>query len=226
MARLDDRRKAIILRKKGETYSEIRKALAVPKSTLSDWLNNYPLTEIQIARLQQKLKRKRYLAIEKTRLTKLKKRESRLDRTYKKQRKRLLPLSIRELYLCGLFLYWGEGVKGLRSGVSLSNTDPKVVKFYYRWLTQVLKVPREKVRVAVHLYKDMNVKKALNFWSTELGLPLKQFIKPYIKVTKKSEIDHKGFGHGTCGIYVYDQYLKEKVMLGIESIADWYCQKK
>ena len=62
------------------------------------------------------------------------KREKRLKKCYKKEKKRWLSFSKRELYIAGLFLYWGEGLKLLKSSISLNNTDPKVIKFYLYWL--------------------------------------------------------------------------------------------
>jgi hypothetical protein len=226
MARREDRRKAIELRRRGKTYSEIRQKLDVPKSTLSGWLSGYHLSEGELVKLKTNIKRRRYLGIEKTRITKAKKRQKRLQKTYKQEERRLLPLTKREFYLCGLFLYWGEGVKGLRTGVSLNNTDPKVIKFYYLWMTRTLGIPKEKVKVAVHLYEDMDVEESLDYWSRLLGISRKQFIKPYIKKSNRKEVDHKGFGRGTCGLYVYDQKLKERIMLGIEAISDYFYKKR
>ena len=214
------RDKAITLRKLGKTYGEIKVALGVPKSTLSGWLSNYPLTAEQIKILESNRYSRKLAAVEKTTLIKLAKRKGRLQETYDKEEERLIPLTERELYLCGLFLYWGEGVKGMRTGVSLNNTDPQVVKFYYYWLTKVIGVKQEKIKVLVHLYNDMNVEESLSFWSNLLKVPRSQFIKPYIKKSSREGISQKGFGHGTCCIYVYNQYLKEKIMLGLGIIAE------
>lgn len=225
MARRSDKKKAIELRKQGKTYSEIRVRLKVPKSTLSGWLGRYPLTEEQLEKLKVNVRRKKLLAVERTTLTKFKKKQKRLKNTYKSERERLLPLTKRELYLCGLFLYWGEGVKGSSSNVSLNNTDPRVVKFYHYWMTEVLEVPRERVRVAIHLYKDMSISESLDFWSNELGIPRKQFIRPYIKKSERVSINQKGFGYGTCGLYVGNRYLKDRIMAGIEAIGEYYSGK-
>ena len=57
MARVIDRQRAVDLRKIGMTYSDIRKKLKVPKSTLSDWLRNYPLAKDQMLLLEKKKKK-------------------------------------------------------------------------------------------------------------------------------------------------------------------------
>src|ERR1035437_9465025 len=108
MARIIDRQKAIELRKQGKTYSQIKKELGIPKSTLSDWLSKYSLTEKQLEFLKQNQKYSRQLAIEKTIIVKRKKREARIKSIYEEQKKYWVSLSQKELELAGIFLYWGE----------------------------------------------------------------------------------------------------------------------
>ena len=225
MARIKDRQLAIELRKQGKTYSEIRKELSISKSTLSDWLSNLPLTSQQIKYLEKSKKNNRALGIEKIRLTKQRKREGRIKVTYENQKVYWGKLSKRELEIAGIFLYWGEGNKRLNGSVSLNNTDPKVMKFTLLWLKNSLLVPQEKIKVDLHLYSDMKPEEEISFWSKELNLPVSQFRKPYIKKSKRADIDQKGFGHGTCALVVNDVRLKEKVMMSIKAISDFYGEK-
>ncbi|MBI3385174.1 helix-turn-helix domain-containing protein [Candidatus Gottesmanbacteria bacterium] len=225
MARITERRKAIQLRRRGYTYSEIRRKLLLPKSTLSDWLRGFILTDSQLNNLRKHIKRNKYVAMEKTRRVKYEKRQNRLLEIYKNEKRKWLPLSEKELFLAGLFLYWGEGNKAKRHTVSINNTDPLVVKFALYWILKSLKVPKNKVRVFLHLYSDMNIKKELTFWKKQLSVKKNQFTKPYIKKTKKSDLDQKGFGHGTCGIQVNSTFLKEKILMSIKAIADYYDEK-
>jgi len=222
MARSQDRQRAIDLRKRGKTYSEIRKELKIAKSTLSDWLSKYPLTEFQLSLLMKNKKNKRYVAIEKNRITKQKKREARLEWVFLEQKEKWKSLTQREIELAGLFLYWGEGAKRMNGPISLNNTDPQVLKFTLYWLTYGLKIPKEKIKVFMHLYSDMNIQKSIEFWSKELKMPKTQFAKPYIKPSKRSNLTHKGFGHGTCGLLVSSIRLKEQIMMGISAIAERY----
>lgn len=220
MARRKEKRLAITLRERGMTYGDIRKRIpTVSKSTLSDWLRGLVLTDNQLEKLYRRRYASRLLSIEKTIKKKLRKRQKRLKRVYKEERIKLLPLSDRELYFCGLFLYWGEGRKSLKSAISLNNTDPRVVKFFHYWLVNILKIPKQKIRVALHLYSDMDKDESILYWSKELGIERNQFIKPYIKKSFRRNIKQKGFGYGTCGLYTNNQYLKEKVMMGINAIA-------
>jgi transcriptional regulator with XRE-family HTH domain len=222
MARVIDRQKAIDLRKQGKTYSEIKKALNISKSTLSDWLSGYSLSEQQLNLIRQESVKNKNLGTEKTIITKQKKRETRLQNIYAVEKNRWLSLSLKELELAGLLLYWGEGKKNLKSSLGINNTDPQVVKFALLWMTKALKVSKERVKVELHLYSDMDVTKEISFWAKELGIPKDQFYKPYIKASTRIAITQKGFGHGTCGVVVNDVRLKEKVIMGIKAIADIY----
>lgn len=224
MSRIHDRQQAIELRKQGKTYSEIKASLGIAKSTLSDWLSTFPLEKEQLQLLQKTKDEKRYIAAEKSRITKQKKRQARLDRTYQQEKKRWTSLTQRELELAGIFLYWGEGSKSLKGAISLNNTDPKVLTFTLYWLTKGLQVPKEKIKVFLHLYDDMDIDAEKQFWSKKLQLPLSQFSKPYIKRSKRVAIEHKGFGHGTCGLVICDVRLKEKIIMAIDAIADSYSE--
>jgi len=223
MARFKDHEKAIILRKKGMSYSQIKEILKVSKSTLSIWLRDYPLSEQRIRQLRDWSEQR----IEKCRETKRRKKEKRLQDFYQIQKKYILPLNKRELYLAGLFLYWGEGTKTRSSGLSISNTDPSVIKFFLFWLTKSLSVPKRKLKIELHLYKDMNIDKEIKFWSDILKISPKQFYKPYIKKSLIESINHKGgFGHGTCNMRVSNARLSEKSLMGLKVISDHFLFKK
>lgn len=76
----------------------------------------------------------------------------------------------------------------------------------------------------VHLYDDMDKEESLNYWSRELKIPRSQFSRPYIKKSKRENIDQKGHGHGTCNLVFCDVRLKERMMMGIKAIADRYAE--
>ena len=223
MARLKDREKALALRKQGMSYSQIKKILGISKSTLSYWLRDYPLSEQRIKELQRMGARRSEQAIEKYRETMRQKREKRLTETYKAQKKLILPLSNQEFFIAGLLLYWGEGTKCRQDGLSISNSDPAVIKFFIAWLTKSLSVPKKKLKVRLHLYKDMAIDREMKFWSRILKIPRSQFGRPYIKKTSSKRINHKGgFGHGTCNVRINSVPLAEKIFMSIKTISDRY----
>lgn len=224
MARIKDREKALELRIKQElSYSQIKKILKVSKSTLSLWLRDYPLSEKKINELQQQGWKKGEAGIERFRNTMKRKREKRLKEIYERQKKTILPLNNQGLFIAGLFLYWGEGAKSKRTGLSISNTDPSVIKFFIYWLDKSLSVPKKKIKIYLHLYSDMKIGKEMEFWSKILKIPLIQFGRPYIKKNSSKRINHKGgFGHGTCNVRINSVPLAEKIFMSIKAISDHY----
>jgi hypothetical protein len=205
------------------SYSQIKGILKIGKGTLSAWLKDYPLPEERIRELRD-FNEKR---IERCRETKRKKKELRLNDFYKQEKFKIFPLNKKELYLAGLFLYWGEGSKTCEARLTISNTDPSIIKFFMFWLEKYWNVPREKLKVQMHFYVDMDIAKEINFWSKELNISKKQFIRPYIKESSIKKINHKrGFGHGTCNLTVGDARLSEKVLAGLKVIGEYYIKKK
>jgi hypothetical protein len=183
-------------------------------------LSKYPLTDEQLTALKRSIINNKQVAIEKTRNIKKQKREKRLQDTYKEEFQKWRLLSNRELVLAGLFLYWGEGNKSLKGSLSLNNCDPKVLQFTLYWLMEGLSIPKDKIKIYLHLYSDMDIGKEIDFWAETLSLPRSQFMRPYIKASKRIEITHKGFGHGTCTLIVNDVRMKERVIMAINAIAD------
>ena len=190
------------------SYSQIKNTLKISKSTLSCWLRDYPLSKQRIDELRGSNEHR----IEKFRETMRRKHENRLKEIYKTEKESILPLSDREIFIFGLGLYWGEGTKRQMKELSISNTDPDLIKFFIHWLQKNLDVPKQKIRILLHLYEDMNVEEQTNYWSKTLNIPLSQFNHPYMKKTSQTDINHKGgFGHGTCNASVGSVPLAEKV---------------
>lgn len=216
-----EKRKVIELRKTGKSYSEIKKLINVSKSSLSLWLRDVILTDEQIHGLRMKKLR----AVERYKESMRIRKEKRLKEYYKDQKKRFLPLSKNEEFVAGLFLYWGEGNKASSSSISVSNTDPSVIKFAYYWMRNCLNIPENKIFVLLHLYKDMDIVRETNYWSKEIGIEKSQFKHPYIKDSLRANIDQKGFGHGTCGLWAYKTEIKENILMAIKAISDSYSRK-
>jgi transcriptional regulator with XRE-family HTH domain len=221
MAKNLDKQRVIELRKLGKSYSQIKAELHVSKSTLSRWLHDYPLSKEKI-RLLSDINEKR---IEKFRETMKKKRQIRMTSVQKQMEKKWHSLSKKDLEIAGLFLYWGEGNKGIFSSVSLSNTDPDILLFFKLWLTKIYNVSEDKIKIYLHLYQDMNIRREINYWTNTLSISSKQFAKPYIKGSNMSNITHKGFGHGTCNMTVNNIRLKEEIMASLEAVKKIFTLK-
>lgn len=219
MARRDDKQKAIELRKSGESYGQIKNLIKVSKGTLSLWLRNYPLSEKRIRELRDKNPRRieRYIKTCRERKEKL------LKQIYNNEKNEILPFSKRDLFVAGLFLYWGEGGKTQEAQLCLSNTNPTIIKFFIYWLENSLNVKRGVIKIKLHLYKNMSVEEEIKFWAKILNIKSSQFTKPYIKITDSRAITYKnGFGHGTCNAIVHNVIFGRKVLMGLKTIEDYF----
>lgn len=209
---IKEKEKAIKMRIRGMSYSQIREKIKVSKSTLSIWLEPYPLTVDRIRELRDF----NPIRIEKSRNTKLKNRQEKLQKIYKIASEEIGVISKRDLFIAGLFLYWGEGTKSARDVVAFTNTDPNMIKFFIKWL-ELFNVKRNQLKIKLHLYSDMDQMKEKMFWSKKLGIPTKNFRKTYIKQSTLKSISYKRtFGHGTCSVIYGNSLIHNKIMMSLE----------
>lgn len=216
MARYKEKSQAIKLRKRGYSYTQIKEKLGVSKSTLSGWLANYPLSDKRIRELRDNNPRR----IEKYIATMRAKKNKKLDASFEKVGLDIGEIKERELFIAGFFLYWAEGGKTNQGALVFSNTDPSMVKTYLKWLS-LLKISKEKIKIKLHLYKDMNEKKEIFYWSSILSVQESQFRKTWVKDSRMSDLNYKNnFGHGTCNVIINDTVLTTYVLMGIKFIAN------
>jgi len=211
--------KALELRKLGWSYTAIKNKINVSKSSLSLWLHDFPLTEKQIQKFSLLARERR---IEHFRETFRYKRQFSLNKAYDIQKVKIGRLCQREIYLMGLMLYWGEGLKATRGTISFANTNPAMIRMAIYWLIKCNGLKRSKLRVKLHLYSDMNIVNETNYWVRELNLPLTQFKKPYIKESRFGNLTQKGFGHGTCDLGLCDTKKKDLIIMGLKVVADYF----
>ena len=102
MAHKELKTKAIAMRKKGMSYSQILEQIPVSKSTLSVWLEDYPLSPAQL-RLVRDINPRR---IEAFRATMKIKREERVATQKRRVVADIRTMSKRELFISGYFLFW------------------------------------------------------------------------------------------------------------------------
>lgn len=221
MALREKKSEAIRLRKKGASYSQIKEKLGVSKSSLSLWLHDMPLPEKRLRELRDW----NVVRIERFRNSMRQKRESRLVEVRKRAAKDIRKFNKRELFIAGLFLYWGEGGKTVTTCTSLSNTDPAMIRFFMHWL-QMLGVSKDRFRVRMHLYTDMNIEAEVRYWSKALDLPLSSFRKPYIKTSNRSSLSYsQKFTHGTCNLTYGNRDVSEYVLMALDYIRNEFAGK-
>jgi len=134
-------------------------------------------------------------------------------------------LTNRELIIAGASLYWGDGRKH-DGRVGLVNSDPKMIRFFVKWLTTICQVPKKNIRLGIHLYPDNDKKKTLEFWRDATNLPNSQFLKTQVDKRNNKKAKKKGkLPFGTAHIYVssgkeklYGYRLYQQIKGWIEAI--------
>ena len=207
----NDRHLAIELRKRGISYNKIQKKLGIPKSTISYWFKNESWSQ-EIKKVLTKkalyVAKKRLRLVNKARRIKW---EKWRKNARKEARKEFFYLQKDPLFLAGLMLYWGEGDSKIENGiVRLSNTDPKMIKIISLFLQQKCGVPKEKIRITLILYPDLDENKCKTLWSKVSGIPKNKFYKTQIIYGKHPT---KRLKYGICNIYVASRKLKEKILI-------------
>jgi len=172
-----EKEKAIKLRKRGRSYSEILKEVPVAKSTLSLWLRSVGLAKRQ----KQRLTEKRLAALLRGAQVKRNHRLAVTKEIKNKAKSEVGKLSNRELWLIGVALYWAEGSKERvkSSNIQFGNSDPQMIKLFLRWLRKVCKVPKKDITFEVYLHKTAAKRKreVQNYWVKITNFSLNQFQK-------------------------------------------------
>lgn len=112
------------------------------------------------------------------------------------------------LFVAGVMLYFGEGDKTTKHQVRLSNTDPILIKLYLAFLESVCGVQKDKIRIQLAVYPDIDRASNERFWSFATGVPMARFTKSILQKPRKGG---RG-GQGVCTVIVSSSYLKLKML--------------
>jgi len=180
---INQKEKAITLRKQGHSYSEILKEIPVAKSTLSLWLRSVGLAKQQ----KQNITAKRIAGA--LRGAKARK-DQRIEITKEiknKAKQEIETISKRDLWLIGISLHWAEGSKekenGKSSGVKFSNSDPKMILIFIKWLKNTFSIDSSDLIYELYIHETADRKKAQIYWSNILSISIKK-IRTYLKKNK------------------------------------------
>lgn len=221
-----DKNQAIKLRLKGKSYGQISRILNVPKSTLSYWLKDLKLNKeaqllikkrvanTSIKALIMRNKKQTFLA------------EERAKRIRGKAKKEVKKFLNNKLFLIGVSLYWAEGYKkgafGSKwKGVDFANSDPEMIKVAIKFFRKICKVDEEKIKIQIIAHQNVNIKKAIEYWSKITKIPKDQFNKTFQRIKNdksKSYRKNKTLTYGTVHIRINDVKLFFRIIGWIEGL--------
>ncbi len=202
-----EKQRALFLRAQGLSYNDILKEVGVSKSTLSLWLRDIPLTDEQIAQIENKISAGR----EKFSRNERKRRDIRWGEYRLEAEGEYEFLSSNPQFMFGLALYIGEGSKTNQNGLCLSNCDPRVISSGLRFF-ETIGIPDGSMRCAIHLHPGLCVTTAEQYWQNVTGLASTSFQKTTAALSRASA-GHKVNiqRYGTCHIKASHTKIRQKL---------------
>jgi hypothetical protein len=221
--KIEEKEKAIEFRKKGFSYSEILKEIPVAKSTLSLWLKSVGLAKDQKQRITEKriagsLRGAKARRDQRIRITK---------EIKDKARKEIDDIDKKDLWLIGIALYWAEGAKekewGTRAGIKFSNSDPKMILLFLKWLKNTFSTDNSKLVYELYIHETANIKNAQKYWSDLLSIS-EEKIRTYFKKSKIKTI-RKNTGDNYYGLIVIKVNKSFNLNRAIAGWIEGICEK-
>ena len=208
-----DQPKAIELRKQGKTYREIQGLLNISRSTLCDWFKDE-----EWSKHIKKFNTEKHIKISTLRLKKLQDgRRMMLENKYKKVEEEAIKefeiYKNNPLFMAGLMLYAGEGDKRSRNLIRLSNSEFHLHLVFIRFSEKFLNIGRDKIKVWLLLYPDLDIEECIEVWSIKLGISRLNFNKSQVIIGKSKS---RKLQHGVGNSIISSTSLKKKVMKWLE----------
>ncbi|MDO8504652.1 MAG: helix-turn-helix domain-containing protein [Candidatus Liptonbacteria bacterium] len=207
-----EKQKAIELRRKGKSYGEISSALDVPKSTISDWFKDVDWSKIIKNKLilksnEDARKRMKILQIKRSTIQKESDNKALIE-----SRREFKKICGNPLFISGIMLYWGEGDKNIKNPIRLTNTDPRMINVYIKFLIEILKINPDKIKLGLIIYPDNSDQECKNFWSRSTASRV-TFVKTQVINGRHPT---KRLSHGICMVSTRNKYIKIKILEWID----------
>lgn len=211
--KLEEKAKAINLRKTGLSYSQIQEIVHVSKSTLSVWCRDIKLNKFQKENLEDIRKKSARVGSHIAAKNKIAKRIEKSKQIHDLAIQELGELSKRERLIAGIALYLGDGYKTDKR-FGFSNADPRIVKFMMNWLLEFANIEKSKIHGRIWLHDNLDEKVAKSFWRKLLDIKESNFIKSYVVKNKpnSNKIRKNIHNYGVFSLIVNSKDLQEKMI--------------
>ncbi|MFA6306989.1 MAG: hypothetical protein WCV70_03220 [Patescibacteria group bacterium] len=126
----------------------------------------------------------------------------------------VLPDNIEDakLFGLGLGLYWGEGNKANKNTVRLGNSDPALLNKFIEFLIKFFNIKKKDLKFHLHVFSDIDVNEALDYWIDKLKISKKQFYKPMITISGSLGTYKNKSKFGVVTVYYGNIKLKNKLV--------------
>ncbi len=212
---------ALQFRKQGKSYNEINKTLGVPKSTLSSWLKEIPISK-HIK--NQNINRAKIIWAKN--ITAYNKRKSLVNQKAKEREINQFAQEIKNvdnqaLFWLGLGLFLAEGGKRERWSVRFVNADSDIIKLMMKFFREICLVPDDRFRFRIYLHPNIEDQGAKSAWSKILNISIKQFYKSQNVISQSSQRKRNSnrLPIGTLHIYINDVRQMNKMRGWIKGLS-------
>lgn len=213
--------RAIELRKKGLSYSNIAKLLDVPKSTLSSWLSKLPLSQVIKEKNIEKAKIESSINITEFNKKKSVRYKKQINEEIKKNSKKILRPTKKDIFYLGMGLFLAEGSRKEKWMVRFVNSDPLIINIAMKFFREICKVNEDSIRMRIHIHPNCKYSKALGYWSTLTKISPNYFWEPQTLMSKSSKGKRSSnqLKYGTLHVTIMSADILRKLKgwtLGIE----------
>jgi predicted transcriptional regulator len=176
------RKQARELRQEGLGVKTIAYRLGVSSSTVSLWCKDIKLSPEQIKELERRAHDPFYGRRLQNVIRQKTERSKKIEEMKEEGIRGVGRLTPRDLFIAGIALYWAEGFKK-DSRLGFANSDPKMIKFFLKWLIKSCKVPKEAIRfrVGLNISHKNRIQEVEKYWSSLTRIPLSQFQKSFFQ---------------------------------------------
>lgn len=175
-----EKERALVLRKKGYSYSDILKEIPVARSTLSLWLKHTPLTESEKKALKKRQKSNVSRGRAKAAGVLREKRILRTKKYIAEAEKEFERFVSEPLFHTGVSLYWAEGAKR-NEMFCFINSDAEMIKTMLLWLERYTAYTRSDCAYRVYVHDAYAHEKYEEWWSNICNVSLEHFKKSVSK---------------------------------------------
>ncbi|MDD5136764.1 MAG: hypothetical protein PHN63_05395 [Candidatus Omnitrophica bacterium] len=191
------------------------------KGAVSRWISDIQLTDQQINKLKNNQDKGRAKAARHPNCSRAK--WEKIRNQIRNEAEKDIPKNNSNtlLHIVGTALYWAEGYNASRNEIIFANTDPRMIKLMMLFFRKICKVPESKFRGKVCIHPHLNVKAAERYWSNISKIPLKQFNKSHLAVSRASKGKRDTLPMGTFSIRMGDVYTCSRIKGWINGLSNW-----
>ena len=128
------------------------------------------------------------------------------------------------LYRSGCMLFWAEGSKD-RNQLKMCNSDPHMLAFFRRFLTESIQVDPGTIRIRLHVYlgNGLSLRQIEEYWLNALDLPRSCLRKHSINPlpTSSSGKKRNKLPYGVCTLTVNSTQVVQQIYGAIQEYAEF-----